>query len=47
MFLGAEKESQGKKLKPVNEVDAIADIMKRVDEIQEELKLEYAKREGK
>jgi len=45
--LAHEKEAQGEKLKPASEVDAIADIMKRVDEIQEELKLEYAKLEGK
>lgn len=41
--LAHEKESQGEKLKPASETDAIADIMKRVDEIQAELKAERAK----
>ncbi|NCB93066.1 MAG: hypothetical protein EOM40_10990 [Clostridia bacterium] len=41
--LAHEKESQGEKLKPVNEADAIADIIKRVDEIQAELKAERSK----
>lgn len=41
--LAHEKEAQGEKLKALNETDAIADIMKRVNEIQAELKLEQKK----
>ncbi|MDD4370185.1 MAG: hypothetical protein PHD56_03775 [Anaerostipes sp.] len=32
-------EEKGEKLRPINEADAIADIVKRVDEISEEMKL--------
>lgn len=38
--LAHEKEKQGQKLKPLNETDAIADVIKRVNEIAEEIKLE-------
>lgn len=38
-----EKEAQGEKLKPTSETEAIADILKRIEEIREELKEEYAK----
>lgn len=38
-----EKELQGEKVKPQNETEAIADIIKRVDEIKAELNAEYAK----
>lgn len=38
-----EKEAMGENLKPKNETEAIADIMKRINEIQVELKEEYAK----
>ncbi|MDD3217816.1 MAG: hypothetical protein PHC41_03245 [Lachnospiraceae bacterium] len=38
-----EKEQQGEKIKPADETEAIADIIKRVDEIQAELKAEQAK----
>lgn len=39
-----EEEKKGHKLKPQDETEAIADIIKRVNEIQEELKEELAKR---
>lgn len=35
-----EKEAKGEKLKPVDETQAIAEVMKRIDEIKEELKEE-------
>lgn len=38
-----EKELQGEKFKTLNETEAIADIIKRVDEIKAELNSEYAK----
>lgn len=38
--LAHEKEKQGQKLKPLNETDAIADVIKRVNEIAAEIKLE-------
>ncbi|MCM1525714.1 MAG: hypothetical protein NC091_00550 [Bacteroides sp.] len=38
-----QKELQGGKLKPTDEVEAISDVWKRIDEIQAELKAEYAK----
>lgn len=38
-----EKEAQGEKLKPVDETEAIADIIKRVNEIEAELKAERQK----
>ncbi len=38
-----EKEAKGENLKPRNETEAIADIMKRINEIQIELKEEYSK----
>lgn len=38
-----EKEAKGEKLKPVDETEAIADIIKRVNEIEAELKLEGSK----
>lgn len=38
-----ENETQCKKIKPSNETEAIADIIKRVDEIKAELQAEYAK----
>ncbi len=38
--LSHEKEKQGEKLKPLSETDAIADVIKRVNEIAEEIKLE-------
>lgn len=41
--LAHEKEAQGEKLKPNSETEAIADVMKRIEEIREELKEEYAK----
>ena len=44
--LAHEKEAQGEKIKPSSETDAIADIMKRVDEIQAELKVEKQKLES-
>lgn len=44
--LAHEKESHGEKIKPSSETDAIADIMKRVDEIQAELKEEKRKFES-
>ncbi|MDY5577627.1 MAG: hypothetical protein SPF70_09230 [Lachnospiraceae bacterium] len=34
-----EKEAQGEKLKPTSETEAIADIMKRIEEIRNELQL--------
>ena len=37
--LAHEKESHGEKLKPLSESDAIADIIKRVNEIQAEMKI--------
>lgn len=40
-----EKEAQGEKLKPASETDAIADVMKRIEEIRQELKEEYVKLE--
>jgi hypothetical protein len=40
--LAHEKESQGEKLKPTNEPDAIADVIKRIDEIRSELDAEKA-----
>jgi len=40
-----EKEAMGEKLKPVDETEAIADIIKRVNEIESELKVERAKTE--
>lgn len=43
--LAHEKEKQGEKLKPLSETDAIADIIKRVNEISAEIKLE--KKQGK
>lgn len=39
----SEKEKEGEKVKPKDETEAIADIMKRVDEIKAELQVEYAK----
>lgn len=41
--LAHEKEQHGEKLKPLNETDAIADVIKRVNEIAEEIKLEKNK----
>lgn len=41
--LAHAKEAQGEKLKPADETEAIADIMKRIDEIKDELKTEMAK----
>lgn len=41
--MAREKEAQGEKLKPQDETEAIADIMKRIDEIREELKEEQKK----
>ncbi len=38
-----EKEMEGEKVKPNDETEAIADIIKRVDEIKAELQAEYAK----
>ncbi len=38
--LSHEKEKQGEKLKPLSETDAITDVIKRVNEIAEEIKLE-------
>ncbi len=42
-----EKKAQGESLKPTSETEAIVDIMKRVSDIQEELKVEYAKLNNK
>ncbi|MDO4169738.1 MAG: DUF2798 domain-containing protein [Lachnospiraceae bacterium] len=38
-----EKEGQGEKIRPINETEAISDIIKRMDEIKEELVVEYEK----
>ena len=35
--LAHEKEEQGEKLKPTSETEAIADVMKRIEEIKNEL----------
>lgn len=41
--LAKQQEQQGKKLKPQNEVESIEDVMKRIEEINVELKEEYGK----
>ena len=41
--LAKEAEAKGTKLKPQNEQEAVADVMKRIDEIAEELKKEKAR----
>lgn len=41
--LAHEKEEQGEKLKPTSETEAIADVMKRIEEIKNELQEEYGK----
>lgn len=37
-----KQEADGKKVKPLDETEAIAAIYKRVDEIKEELRLEFS-----
>lgn len=39
-----EKEKHGEKLKPIDETEAIADIIKRVNEIQAELQMERSQK---
>ena len=41
--MARSKEAQGEKLKPTDETEAIADVLKRIDEIRKELEAEYAK----
>jgi len=38
------KEETGEKLKPVNEVEAIEDVLKRIDEIRDELQQELVQK---
>lgn len=40
-----EKEAQGERLKPADEIDAISDVLKRIEEIQTELQEEVARRQ--
>ena len=41
--MSRSKEAQGEKLRPTDETEAIADVLKRIDEIRKELEAEYAK----
>ncbi len=41
--LAHEKEAEGEKIKPVDELEAIADLIKRTNEIKAELHAEYEK----
>ncbi len=41
-----EKEAVGEKLKPGDETEAIADVLKRIDEIKEELQEELARKKA-
>ena len=40
------KEETGEKLKPVNEVEAIEDVLKRIDEIRDELQQELLQKKS-
>lgn len=41
-----EKEVSGEKLKPINEVEAIEDVLKRIDEIRDELQQELLQKKA-